>query len=257
MGIFTCAGSVCIAAEQIHKSLSTIDPKQDLLNPPTDAPVGKYRCTLWVNVPHSKGCVDKFRAVPYLSEMPTALHTYGNLSEKYSDLKQSLYLLCYVAPQNPKIHRYSGQGWRFTYALQAAERELGEGPPHFLPEIQGWCDQMYPHLKKFIVRINEAESARTDRFNQTKDFYAENHTEIEYAALKKGYYPIDLKFMVYHLSLQRALVDLPEGKWWITGTHKVIGITYYWQEPIEVGPDKPNALELTEQNAMLIDSAGW
>jgi len=261
MGTLTAAQGACVAAtaDNANRTTSklTVDTKQDLLNPPVDKPIGKYQVTLWVNVPHYKNCVDKIQAVPYMTEIPLPLHTYGAMSEKYGDIKDSLYVLCYVAPQSPKSHVYSGQGFRFTFCLNAAKRESGLGIPHLLPEARAWCEAMEPYVHKYIVRSNEAEALRHDRLSKAKSDYDETHTEIEYAALRKGFFPIDLNFIVYHLSLRRAVVDLPEGTWWITGTHRVLGITYYWQEPIEVGPDKPNTLQLTEANAMVIDSQGW
>jgi len=275
MGVLTAAQGACVAAtadnsraatpDSNHATVTphgttsklTVDTKQDLLNPPLDKPASKYKVTLWVNVPHYKGCIESFKAVPYLSEIPVPLHTYGSLSERYGDIKDSLYILCYVAPQNPKLHKYSGQGWRFSYCLDQAKRESGLGMPHVLPEARAWCEAMYPYVHKYLVRSNEAEALRADRLRKARADYDETHSEIEYAALKKGYFPVDLNFIVYHESLRRAVIDLPEGTWWITGTHKVIGITYYWQEPIEVGPDKPNTMQLTEQSALLIDSAAW
>jgi hypothetical protein len=235
----------------------SVNTRQDLLNPPVDKPIQRYPVTVWVNVPHYRDSIQKFRAVPYITEIPTPLHNYGPMSEKYADLKDSLYILCFLAPQNAQKHRYSGQGWRFTYCLEAAKREAGLGTPHLLPEAREWCEQMYPHLHKFVVRSNEAEALRHDRCTQAQQDYQENKGEFEYAALKKGFFPIDLKFTIYHLSLFRSVTELPEGNWWITGTHKVIGITYYWQEPIEVGADKPNGVVLTEANALQLDSQAW
>jgi len=267
MGALTAAQGVCLAAtaDSNHAIITpsgttnkiTVDTKQDLLNPPIDKPASKYQVTLWVNVPHYKGCTEKIKAVPYLSEIPIPNHTYGSLSENYGDITDGLYTLCYIAPQNPKLHKYSGQGWRWTYCLDQAKREAHLGTPHVLPEARAWSEAMYPYMKKYIVRSNEAEGLRTERYRQARDDYDEQHTEIEYAALRKGYFPVDLNFIVYHESLRRAVIDLPEGTWWITGTHKVIGITYYWQEPIKVGPNERNTIQLTEQNALLIDSGAW
>jgi hypothetical protein len=266
MGALTAAQGACIAAtaEQANRTTSklTIDTKQDLLfNPPVDKPIGKYRVTVWVNVPRNRvqgqNCIEKLRAVPYLTDVPQPLHTYGPMSEKYGEIKDSLYILCYVAPQNATKHIYAGQGYRFNACLEAAKRESGLGVPHLLPEAKAWCEAMYPYIHKYIVRSNEAEALRRDRAAKAKSDYDETHTEVEYAALKKGFFAVDLNPIVYHLSLRRAVVDLPEGTWWITGTHNVMGISYYWQEPIEVGPDKPNAVELNEANALVIESQGW
>jgi hypothetical protein len=258
LGIFSASQNDCLAAASDEpRTKTTIEPKQDVLNPPVDMPTQKYKVTLWVNVPHVKNCREKFRAVPYLTEVPTALVGYGPLAEKYSDIKNQLSSYCYLARQNPNIHAYLGAGWRSTYCLQAAMREAGLGQPHLVTEVNQWCEDMYPYLHKYVVRSNNAEDARKKRYSALVDRYNEEHTDIEYQALKKGYYPIDLDFTVYHLTLRRTIVDLPEGTWWITGTHAIIGVKYYWQEQIEVGPDKPNTLELTEQNAVMIDGRGW
>ena len=48
---------------------------------------------------------------------------------------------------------------------------------------------------------------------------------------------------------------LAGGPWYVTGTHKVPGLTYYWQLPVTVEPGETKEVELNESNALVIEGA--
>ncbi len=257
--LFACGNisAKAASANSLNTGSGKVDPKQDLLNPPSDHPPKVFSVTVWVNVPHNTNCTESLRAMPYLTELPKANKVYNELPETYSSLKGSLYSYGFSNRLNRGIHAYNGSGWRFTYALDAAVREAGLGYPHTLLEANTWCEEMYPYLKKYITRINEAEGARSDRYRRANADYQDKHLEIEYEALRQGLYPIDFTCTTYHLSLRRGIIKLREGTWWITGFHKVVGLKYYWQEELTVGEGQTNAVELNEANAILIDGDAW
>jgi hypothetical protein len=229
----------------------------DILTPqaPEVAPK-KYQLTVWVNVPHYKNCTETLTVFPYLSEVPKAFKAYGFNDTQYNRIKDSLVIQAFSAPMNER-RPYPPQGWRFYYALNAAEREKGEWLPHTLVTIYPWVDRIYPVLRKYLAASNEAEAARFDRCDTFRKDYEERHIDLETDAMKAGLYPVEISPTVYHLSLRRAQVMLLPGNYWVTGWHKVIGLKYYWQEAVTIDENGPKAVELNEANALLIDGGSW
>jgi len=229
----------------------------DILTPQApEVPPQKYQLTVWVNVPHYKNCTEVFTVYPYMTEVPKPLKAYGFNDTQYNRIREALVVQAFSAPVNER-RPYPPQGWRFDYALKAAQRETGEWRPHTLVTIYPWVDRIYPVLRKYLSRSNDAEAARFDRCADFRKDYEERHIDVETEAMKQGLEPVDLRMMVYHLSLKRAQVMLPKGNYWVTGVHKVIGLKYYWQEPVTIDGSGPKSVELNEANALLIDGGAW
>ena len=255
--LFVFAISLCFGPGAFCASGTGSQASVDLLSPqaPEVAPK-KYPLTVWVNVPHYKNCTESISVNPYMTDLPEPLKPYGFNESPYNRTRDALVTQAFAAPVNER-RPYPPQGWRFDYALKAAIRESGAGRPHTMVTMYPWIDTIYPYLRKYLARSNEAEQARFDRLAQFRRDYAEKHNDIETDAMKAGLYPVECKMQIYHLSLRRADVMLPKGNYWVTGSHKVIGLKYYWEEPITIDENGPRSIELNEANAILIDGGAW
>lgn len=225
----------------------------------TDIPLednqDKVKLTIHVQVPQRNRWSTQFTVYPYPVEPPTSNpHLLTSLqSVSSSNLKTLLLSLGYsnrIARRVP----YPMGGYRTNYAYQQALKRYGGGVPHSLSEVYRWIDEILPYFENEMLKMNEIQRARSQRLDKMREEFADTRADIEAEAVNKELYPQDVRIGTWQGTGQKGEVMLTKGKWWVTGTYKTLGLTFYWQEPIDLSQGD-QSLELTDANALLIQGA--
>jgi hypothetical protein len=222
---------------------------------PFDENQDKVRLFIQVIVPQNRRSSNEFTVYPYPVETPAPhprLSIYL-LSTTEKDLKGNLLVLGYTARVKKQLP-YINCGYRMNYAYQRSLRRSGLGEPHTLGELYRWQNEMLPFFKYEVLKSNESENARMVRMAATKELFAKERVDIETEALKQGLYPAEVRIGPWDGPGQRGMVYLPKGRWWIVGTHKLLGLTFYWQEAVDLVNDG-QVVQLHDGNALLIEGA--
>lgn len=206
--------------------------------------------TIRIVVPHNAKSVDHFAAYPYPVKPPRITLPVQMLPTKDAELKAQLLQSGYLTRSSGK-RLYPPLGWRWEYAFNAALRHCGEGFPHSMLSMYQWCNKMLPYIKPECQRLNDGETARMIRYRHAIEYYDKNGSEAQNEATRNGLSALNIPIK-YH---GQGSVSLPTGTWWIAGTHKVPGLVYYWQQPVTIGDDGVQELQLLEANALLIQGA--
>lgn len=216
----------------------------------------KVECRVAINVPRNIDSRNTFTFYPYPMKPPKIKTAVKGLAEDPKDIKAMLINTGYVNRTNVSS-AYPYGGWRWQYAFQAAMRKAGTDFPHVLPEIYVWADDLMPYVVAECKRSNKAEKDRQQRYMRAQNDYEETRVDIENDALRKGLFPVDVRFSKYGDNQVRwGTAKMLPGTWWLTGTHKAAGLTYYWSMPIEIEEGSPRTISLTEANALVIEG-GW
>src|SRR5262249_25581578 len=189
-----------------------------------------------VNVPHNTRARDYFTAYPYPTRLPAVKKLPDKLPTKDKSIKRLLEQSGYTLRANPDDPFPVG-GWRWQYAYQAALRRKGGYVPHTIMELYPWVHSMLPLIRPEIERFNNLEIERQYRYKKLAEQFGENGIDAENEAVRQGLYPKQVRFtrLVRGHTLDGGL-KLAGGPWYITGTHKVPGLTYYWQLPVSMAP---------------------
>lgn len=215
----------------------------------------KVRLTVHVHVPQNKRASNEFTVYPYPVETP-APHprlTIMPLTTNEKELKADLRLLGYIGRPGMPVP-YPAGGYRLIYAFKRALKRYGQGQPHTLGELYRWIDEIYPYFRAEVLRSNEDELVRTDRINAIKAQYAQYRSDIETEALKQGLSPVQIRIASWEGPGQKGTVSLAKTRWWIVGTHKLPGLCFYWQEPVDLTKGG-QTIRLHDGNALLIEGA--
>lgn len=204
-----------------------------------------------VSVPHRNKAVDSFTAFPYPVKPPKIFKEILPLPTKIKALKGMLVDTGYTTRFSGDLP-YPPGGWRWQYAYQAALRHKGGGVPHTILEMYGWADRMAHYIQPEVIRMNDAEERRKERYDKTVAEYQKSYFEIQNDATRKGL--IALNFRTARKGVLG--VRLPAGTWWIAGSRKLPGLFYYWQIPITLAAGTTENIQLTESNALVIQG-GW
>jgi hypothetical protein len=206
-----------------------------------------------VAVPHNKTAIDTFTAYPYpvkppLVKWPEALKT------DFDTLKNMIVDSGYLNRQSGrKPHPTFGWRWVEAYhtGLRKGKLRGGLSEPHTMITYYPWASQMVKYVLPEVRRLNAVEDERYDRYKKAVHEYAEKRTDIEMEATRDGLYPIKMRNGRNFVTQ----TGLPPGNWWVVGTHKVAGLTYYFNLPVKVEPGQATNVVLTEANAMVIQGA--
>jgi len=152
---------------------------------------------------------------------------------------------------------YPQGGWRWQMAYRNALARCHRSEPALIGQLYGFIDAMEPLCKEECEKFDELEEDRQRRYQTAFEEYQLNRNECEYEAVKKGYFPVEFNMSkAYRGFIAAAEVKLGPGTWWITGTHKVVGLTYYWQQPVQIVNGQVENVELNWKNALMIQG-GW
>lgn len=230
---------------------SDIETTNQVAMLPVGGSQSESEVSIWVHVPHTLRPVDNFIAFPYPMKPPTIAKPIEPIEIKSSYLKSMLFSLGYAN----RIHQrkpFMIAGWRWRYAYDAALKKSKLSEPPTVVAAYSWSKDMVPYVRKELVRLNAIEAERKARYLQAVSFHDTQSAEIESAAALAGMQPVDISLN----RLFQRKIKLKPGNWWITGTHRVPGLVYYWQLPITVAAGQPLKVELTEENALVIQG-GW
>lgn len=237
---------------------STADflPPNERKNLPAEVDT-KVQTKVVINVPRNIDARNEFTFYPYPMMPPPAKQQHKALPETAKNgLKQMLLTSGYIQ-RTQATSAYPFNGWRWQYAFKAALRRSNLGVPHIMTEMYSWADEMIPYIKPEIVRLNLAEKERTQRYQRAREEYDETRVDIEAESVRKGLFPVEVRIQKFDGRTTRfGTARLAPGSWWLVGTHKVAGLTYYWNEPVEIHENQPKSVELTEASALLIEG-GW
>jgi hypothetical protein len=248
-----------VATALTSPSEQTGKVEEDAANPATDIPLGetqnKVRLTIQVCVPRYLRASNQFTVYPYPVEPPSPHPklTIGLLGTDDTNLKNALLTMGYVL-RPKKEQPYPTCGYRMTYAYKNALKKYGGGQPHSMADLYRWRQEILPYFKYEILKSNERERNRMDRMDATRSIFANERADIETEAVKEGLYPVNVRVADWGNVGQRGQVWLPKARWWVVGTHKLPGLTFYWQEQVDLR-NGAQTLQLHDGNALLIEGA--
>lgn len=210
-----------------------------------------------INVPHNIDVRNDFTFYPYPMMPPKIRAQVKPLPETSKDgLRQQILNSGYVN-RTQATTAYPYGGWRWQYAYKAALRRSGLGVPHLVTEMYSWADEMLPYVKPEVVRLNLAEKDRLKRYQRAKEEYDESRADIETESVRKGLFPVEVRLTKFDGKMTRfGNAKVLPGSWFLVGTHRTAGLTYYWNLPVEVDANQPKTVELNEANALLVEG-GW
>jgi len=231
--------------DHVESSISMIPP-QVSAESSAETPV-----LIWVHVPHTLRPVDNFIAFPYPMKPPTISKTIEPLETKRDYLLGMLFSIGYASRTN-RSKPFMQAGWRWRYAYDAALQKSRLGEPATVIAAYSWCKDMLPYIKPEIERMNTIEEQRSARYFEAVNYFEHHGQEVENSATRAGMQAVDIRL---NRDFQ-SKIKLKPGNWWITGTHRAPGLIYYWQLPVTIGEGIAQKIELTEENALLIQG-GW
>ena len=215
----------------------------------------KVPLTIHVYVPQNKRASNEFTVYPYPVETPTPHPrlTITLLTTNEKELKADLRLLGYVGRPGLPIP-YPAGGYRLIYAYRKALKRYGQGQAHTLGELYRWIDEIYPYFRAEVLKSNEDELARIERKNAIQAQFTQYRADIEDQALKQGLSAQQVRIGSWNGPGQKTTIRLAKARWWIVGTHKLPGLTFYWQEPVDL-TQGGQSVQLNDGNALLIEGA--
>ena len=233
---------------------TTSGSKKKVVAPVDDS--DKIFVRVQLTVPHSTNAVHKLVAYPYPMALPKARKEIFDLPTDTANLKQEILTNGYTQ-RGSTFKPYPFQGWRFQYAYHNALKRSHADEPAVIGDIYPFVAKMVPYVREEIKRINNTERERIERYKRLAEEYEQHAQEAETEATRKGYTPVPVEInKLWRGHFNIGEVKLGEGTWYITGTKKVPGITYYWQQAVDVVNGQPVVCELTEDNALVIEG-GW
>jgi len=204
---------------------------------------------------HSSNTVSFCAAYPYPQVLPRKLHDLPRLETKTFAIKNLILQTAY-ARKTIRTVAYPQGGWRWQEAYERALKRSGREEPHLLTNLYPFIGDMIPYCREECKRINEIEDRRIERYNAAVNDLNQTKADVETEATRKGMVPVAVRYTKFFPNgVRQGIVKLMPGHWWIIATHKVPGLTYYWQEPLAVQPGEPAEIVLNEDNALVIEGA--
>jgi len=200
-----------------------------------------------MNVSHTSHAVDKFVVCPYLTRPPEITKPIMLFPLSGKKLEKMLFNAGYTSRSNTsKV--YQPLGWRWEYCFeQALKKHRGE-LPHTVLQAYPWARSMVDYILPQIKHSNAIEISRKSRYDNLYEAYQKSGVDVENDAARNGLYPIVIRFNKRF----QAQTQVAPGTWWVTGIRKVPGLTYYWQFPFKAISGHTAAVQLNEDNALLI-----
>jgi hypothetical protein len=190
------------------------------------------------------------------SKPAVAEQAYDKMPSTRNNIRSLILQTGYTNRQRRNM-AYPQGGWRWQMAYRNALQRCHRSEPNYIGEMYGFIDAMEPLCKEECEKFDELEEDRQRRYQTAFEEYQINRTECEYESVKKGYFPVEFNMSRTFRGVRAAAeLKLGPGTWWITGTHKVTGLLYYWQMPIQVSSNQVENVELNWKNALMIQG-GW
>lgn len=239
------------------------------------APPSSVNLRVRVSVPQNTDPVDQFVAYPYPMPLPIPKYPPGTKTtssggdkpiipqQAYAKMPstrkniRSLILQTGYSARTKRSVAYPSGGWRWQMAYRNALKRCRLDEPGMITEIYPFIDAMEPLVREECKKFDELEEDRQRRYQAAYEEWQTNRADFENDAVKKGYFPVE--FMLnkgWRGQKSAAEIRLGPGTWWITGTHKVAGLCYYWQQPVEIVNGQIETVDLNWQNALVIEG-GW
>ncbi|HEY9719268.1 MAG TPA: hypothetical protein V6C69_17460 [Trichormus sp.] len=209
-----------------------------------------------LDVPHHSSNTVSFCAIyPYPQTLPIRLHQTPPLDTKTFAIRTLLLNTAY-ARKTMKTVAYPQGGWRWQEAYERALKRSGREEPHVVLNLYPFINDLVPYCREEVKRSNEFEEKRVERYDQAVKDLAETKADTETEATRKGMVPVSVRYTKFFPNgIRQGIVRVMPGHWWVIATHKVPGLTYYWQEPVAIQPGEPAEIVLSEKNALLIEGA--
>ena len=229
-----------------------------------------------ISVPQNTDAVDKFVAYPYPMPLPIPKRPPGYKGGSKSDgpkpaipgqaydrmpntrkqIRDMIMTTGYTQRTKRSV-AYPAGGWRWQMAYRNALSHCHRDEPSVFYELYPFINAMEPFVKEECKKMDELEEDRQRRYTAAYEEFQINRSDIENASVQKGYFPIEFNLLRgWRGPNSSAELRLGPGTWWITGTHKVPGLTYYWQQPVEIVNGHIETVDLNWQNALVIEG-GW
>jgi hypothetical protein len=254
-----------------------------------------FNVVVRINVPQNTDAVDRFLAYPYPMPVPipkrppgskddskknapppaakgngaaaaappppepkpaVAPQAYDTMPNSRAGIRSLIMNTGYTNRQKRNM-AYPQGGWRWQMAYRNALARCHRSEPMYIGEMYSFVDAMEPLCKEECQKFDELEEDRQRRYQTAFEEFQINRNDCEYEAVKKGYFPVEFNMSKgYRGVMAEAELKLGPGTWWLTGTHKVTGLLYYWQMPIQVTSNQVENVELNWKNALMIQG-GW
>lgn len=208
-----------------------------------------------ISVPHKKRPVSTIMLYPYPPKPPRIKNAIMKLDSKPRTLKNQLLNLGYSG-RSGLDKPYVPSGWRWQYAYSAALAKSGTRAPTNIVTFYPWSWKMIPYLKEEVERLNEIETARSERYREAVKEHEQNGVDLETEALQKGLSPVEIKLQAGDTIKLSGSAKVMCGTWWVVATHKVPGLNFFWQLPVRVEAGENPDVQLTQSNALMIEG-GW
>lgn len=209
-----------------------------------------------ISVPHhSNSTVTSCTAYPYPIQPLRRNNPMHLLDTNYYTLKKLIEQTAYTR-KSLKVQAYPVGGWRWQYAYAVALRRCGQDEPHYLLSFIPFVNAMLPYCHEEVKKLNDTEVKREIRYRQAVADSQAMRADAETEATRRGVEPQAVRFKKFFATGDRqATIKVAAGQWWVVATHKVPGLTYYWQQPMTVHEDQNNVVTLNEDNALTIEGA--
>lgn len=209
-----------------------------------------------LSVPHhSSNTVTICGAYPYPTQPPKRRAPQRMLETNVRGLKNLIQQTAYTR-KHIRTVAYPVGGWRWQDVYARAKERSGLIEPFLISNLYLYSNSLLPYAHEEVKKSNEFEVQREDRYKQAIEDFKQERGDAETEATRKGIYALVVKFKKFFANGDRqGSLNLTAGQWWVVATHKVPGLTYYWQLPFTVHDGEPTVVTLTEDNALLIEGA--
>ncbi len=229
------------------------DEDINLTDTSSQAPA-RVNLTIRIEVHRTKNVTESCRIYPYPVAPPPKKGDPAALPIKDKPLRQVLLNMGYFNKMRQEKPFPTG-GWRMQYALEAAMKKSGFGPPHSIFTEYAWADNIIPYMRKETIAINKKELERMERYNLAQAVFNDHRADLEVQSFNQGLFPIDVPIHRELGGYRIGRVVVNKATWWIAAMHKVPGLKYYWLWPVKLNDSSEQLVVLNEDNAIYIDGA--
>lgn len=254
-GISLALSALTFCPTALSAPLAESDTNPTALPPDGETAPQYAIVNLKMQVPQMYKSTTELKAYPYTTKPMKMVTPLVPLPLERKPIRE-LILTSGYASRSSSERPYPDGGWRWSYAFHNALKRSHTTMPKSMVGLYSWVDKMIGYALPECERINAIEEKREKRYFQLVQDYEDNHKDEEMEALRRGQEVTPIRLRRFNrdgkLSYYTSQVRLIPGEWWITGTHKVPGLIYYWQYPLTVKAGQTYNLSIDDANAALI-----
>lgn len=254
-GISLVLSALTFSPAALSAPLAESDSNPTALPPDGETAPQYATVNLKMQVPQMFRSTTELKAYPYTTKPVRMAQPLMPLPIERQPIRE-LILTSGYASRSSSERPYPEGGWRWTYAFNNALKRSRTTMPKTMVGLYSWVDKMIGYALPECIRINEIEEKREKRYHQLVQDYEDNHKDEEMEALRRGQEVTPIRLRRFNrdgkLLYYTSQIKLTPGEWWITGTHKVPGLNYYWQYPLTVKVGETYNLSIDDANAALI-----